>query len=169
MISTNRRRAAGGSWSSGGSVPAAAVAAALIARFGGQVCEQAVCLRTSVPRRIKLADVGLPVVVRRFIERYDPIAAEQGLYAHQADVLRPLSTGEMRDTLLTSATGSGKSLALWGFLVHAVTALSASTALACFPTQALLWGQVDTGGSFAGGREPLPRCRRSWSIHAVLA
>lgn len=126
-----------------GSVPAAAVAAALIARFGGQVCEQAVCLRTSVPRRVKLADVGLPVVVRRFIERYDPIAAEQGLYAHQADVLRPLSTGEMRDTLLTSATGSGKSLALWGFLVQAVTALSDSTALACFPTQALLWGQVE--------------------------
>lgn len=105
-----------------GSVPAAAVAAALLARFGEQVCEQAVCLRTSVPRRVKLADVGLPVVVRRFIERYDPIAAEQGLYAHQADVLRPLSTGEMRDTLLTSATGSGKSLALWGFLVQAVTA-----------------------------------------------
>lgn len=126
-----------------GSVPAARVAAALIERFGKQVCEQAVCLRTAVPSRVKLADVGLPVVVRRFIERYDRAAAEQGLYTHQADVLRPLSTGEMHDTLLTSATGSGKSLALWGFLVQAVTALSESTGLACFPTQALLWGQVE--------------------------
>ena len=127
----------------GRAVTAAKVAAALLARFGQQVCEQAVCLRTAVPSRVMLADVGLPVVVRRFIERYDSRAAEQGLYTHQAEVLRPLSTGEMHDTLLTSSTGSGKSLALWGFLVQAVTALSESTALACFPTQALLWGQVE--------------------------
>lgn len=119
------------------------MAAALLARFGAQVCEQAVCLRSDVPNRIALAEVGLPVVVRRFIERYDSPAASQGLYTHQADVLRPLSTGEMHDTRLTSATGSGKSLALWGFLIQAVTALSESTALACFPTQALLWGQID--------------------------
>lgn len=122
---------------------AARAAAATIKRFGQQVCEQAVCLRTAVPSRVQLADVGLPVVVRRFIERYDKTAAEEGLYTHQADVLRPLSTGEMHDTLLTSATGSGKSLALWGFLVQAMTALHDATALACFPTQALLWGQVE--------------------------
>ena len=124
-------------------VSAARVAAALIARFGKQICEKAVCLRTSVPKRIALMDVGLPVVVRRFIEQFDPAAAQLGLYEHQAEVLRPLSTGEMHDTLLTSATGSGKSLALWGFLVQAITARNDSTALACFPTQALLWGQVE--------------------------
>jgi superfamily II DNA/RNA helicase len=155
-------------------VSADAVAAALLARFSEQLCEKAVCLRTSVPNRVALTEVGLPVVVKRFIERFDPTAAKLGLYVHQAEVLRPLSTGEMHDTLLTSATGSGKSLALWGFLVQAVTARSDSTALACFPTQALLWGQVERlrrasdpeslvdyqGQSYAGtvrlGRETIP-------------
>lgn len=141
-MSSEGARAEGAGHGSG-AVPAAKVAAALLARFGEQVCEQAVCLRTSVPQRVSLNEAGLPVVVRRFIQRYDPIAAERGLYTHQADVLRRLSSGELHDILLTSATGSGKSLALWGSLVQAVTALSDATALACFPTQALLWGQVE--------------------------
>jgi len=42
---------------------------------------------------------------------------------------------------LTSSTGSGKSLCFWAWIVHKLVHDPQATALVCFPTQALLWGQ----------------------------
>ncbi|MBI4880612.1 MAG: DEAD/DEAH box helicase [Planctomycetes bacterium] len=122
--------------------PAAHVAKKLIAAFGDQVHEKALCLTTPVPQLVPLAVVKPRPPLRDFLTRYEPRAAESGLYGHQAKVIEALHRLRLPSVLMTTATGSGKSLAFWAWAVELLTRNRKATLIATFPTQALLWGQA---------------------------
>ncbi|MFI5386710.1 MAG: DEAD/DEAH box helicase [Fimbriimonadales bacterium] len=126
--------------------PAAEVAQAVLDRYGEQVAATALCLRTPVPTTVPLSKVKISPPVREFIRVYEPhtvAPGSPGLYSHQATVLRALKNGGLPNVVMTTATGSGKSLAFWAWIVHALSQDKDAKAIACFPTQALLWGQVE--------------------------
>jgi len=126
--------------------PAAEVAQAVLDRYGEQVAATALCLRTPVPTTVPLSKVKLSTPVREFVRVYEPrtiAPGSPGLYSHQASVLNALKHGVLPNVVMTTATGSGKSLAFWAWIVHALSQDEDAKAIACFPTQALLWGQVE--------------------------
>ncbi len=126
--------------------PAADVAQAVLDRYGEQVAATALCLRTPVPTTVPLSKVKISPQVREFIRVYEPrtiATGSPGLYSHQARVLGALEHGGLPNVVMTTAAGSGKSLAFWAWIVHALSQDEDAKAIACFPTQALLWGQVE--------------------------
>ncbi len=123
--------------------PAAAVAEAILARCSDRLAPQAVALTTSAPERVAFADLDVSPAVRDFVVRYEPRVRESGLYQHQAAVLTALAGDDLPDVVLTTSTSSGKSLAFLAWLVEATQRDTDATALACYPTQALLWGQAE--------------------------
>ena len=63
---------------------------------------------------------------------------------HQKEVLSSLmSHSRSPVTILTSGTGSGKSLCFLSWVIDHLAQDDSSTALLLFPTQALLWDQAD--------------------------
>ncbi|HRI68277.1 MAG TPA: DEAD/DEAH box helicase [Polyangium sp.] len=123
--------------------PIVKVTEAILERFGTVVADTAICLRTPVPEKVSLSEVALPKAIREFVIRYEQKANETGLYSHQAHLLGCLRGDELPNVVLTTATGSGKSLAFWAWVFEALRRDPKATAIACFPTQALLWGQAD--------------------------
>jgi len=121
-------------------VPAAYVANQIIDRFGDRLHDQAICLTTPVPKFVPLAEVTAGAALRTFLTHYEPRIAKSGLYEHQAKVIRALGQ-KIRDVVMTTATGSGKSLAFLAW-AHEILAADKATLIAAFPTQALLWGQA---------------------------
>ena len=124
-------------------VPIVKVTGAILERYATDVADNAICLRTPVPEKVSLSEVALPKAIREFVTRYEPRANETGLYSHQAHLLGSLRGDELPNVVLTTATGSGKSLAFWTWVFEALRRDPKATAIACFPTQALLWGQAD--------------------------
>jgi DEAD/DEAH box helicase/Helicase conserved C-terminal domain len=123
--------------------PTAAVAQAILDRYGSQVAPTALCLRTPVPTTIPLSKVKTSAVVREFVRAYLPPSAALGLYSHQASVIKAIDNGGLPNIAMTTATGSGKSLAFLAWMIHSLNEDKNAKAIACFPTQALLWGQVE--------------------------
>ncbi|MGK3964046.1 helicase-related protein [Sorangium sp. So ce118] len=119
------------------------VADAIRERFGPLIADTAVCLRTPIPETVPIADMRMSAALREFVVRYEPKAEQAGLYSHQARILQGLAKGSLPNVVLTTATGSGKSLAFWAWVIEALRRDPQATAIACFPTQALLWGQAD--------------------------
>ncbi len=103
--------------------------------------DQIVCLTTPFAQTVMLQDSGLPPAMQEFIARYEPQAARNGVFIHQQQVLQA-SLQETKQILLTSSTGSGKSLCFWAWIIDKLVRDPKATALVCFPTQALLWGQT---------------------------
>jgi superfamily II DNA/RNA helicase len=101
---------------------------------------QIVCLTTPFAATMALHQCGLPQAMIEFITAYEPRAAQQGIFVHQQQVLQT-SLQHSKHILLTSSTGSGKSLCFWAWIAHKLVQNPQATALVCFPTQALLWGQ----------------------------
>jgi hypothetical protein len=122
--------------------PAVRVAEHLLERWGSRIAPHAVHLVTPVPCRLPLSQVAAPEEVRAFLRRYEPKVEDGGLYPHQARVLESLGS-TAASVVLTTATGSGKSLAFWAWTYDLLRRDPRSTVIACFPTQALLWGQAD--------------------------
>jgi len=123
--------------------PIVEVAEAIKTRFGPLIADTAICLRTPVPETVAVSGVALPAPLREFVVRYEPKTKEAGLYSHQARILEQLGKKKLPNVVLTTATGSGKSLAFWAWVFEALRRDPRATAIACFPTQALLWGQAD--------------------------
>ena len=121
--------------------PAAHVAEQIITRFDNRLHEQAICLTTPVPKLVPL-DARLRPALRAFLARYEPRAADNRLYAHQAEVLQALGQAQIPNVVMTTATGSGKSLAFLAWAIEILARNTRSTVIATFPTQALLWGQA---------------------------
>ncbi|BDG02815.1 helicase-related protein [Anaeromyxobacter oryzae] len=122
--------------------PSVFAADALLRRWSAQVAPHAVHLITPVPSRTSLAKLAVPGEVRAFVARYEPRIEGGGVYSHQAQVLEALGS-HRRNVVLTTATGSGKSLAFWAWAFDLLRRDPRATVIACFPTQALLWGQAD--------------------------
>ena len=79
---------------------------------------------------------------RDCVEAYGPDFTE--LRSHQFEVLRRDNMDKYQHVMLTSSTGSGKSASFWTWLIYRIRQTKCGTALALFPTQALLWGQADS-------------------------
>jgi ATP-dependent helicase YprA (DUF1998 family) len=104
---------------------------------------KAISIFTPFPTREPLSSIGLSPAVLEFVRRYEPLAATEGLYSHQATLLKAYRSGKGSNFILTSATGSGKSLCFWSWVIDHVIKQPSATAVLCFPTQALMWGQAD--------------------------
>jgi superfamily II DNA/RNA helicase len=104
---------------------------------------KAILIRTPVPDRVPLDKCKLPAGVQAVVERYEPKVAEEGLFAHQAAFLTAFLHEGKKDFIITTATGSGKSLCFWAWVFECLRRDPKATALLCFPTQALMWGQAE--------------------------
>lgn len=127
--------------------PARAASAADVFRnavnhFPDAVHPTAVTIFTPFKKRTSLASVRLPKATADFVARYEPRAAADGLFPHQAELLKLYLAGKGPHFILTSATGSGKSLCFWTWVFDHLLKNPKSTAILCFPTQALMWGQA---------------------------
>jgi hypothetical protein len=77
-----------------------------------------------------------------FLTAYEPRVAKNGLYVHQAKIVKSLKRPDLPSIVMTTTTGSGKSLAFWAWAFEIFARDSNATVIATFPTQALLWGQA---------------------------
>jgi superfamily II DNA/RNA helicase len=120
------------------------VAKAIIDKFSTQINSKAICLSSSVPKLAPLKDLKISNEVLSFIEKYEPqIAKNGGVYEHQEKVLNAISNTQLPNIIMTTSTGSGKSLCFWSWIVSALTKNRNATAIVSCPTQALLWGQSE--------------------------
>lgn len=115
---------------------------ALRNKFSNSMLNQAVRIFTPFSQKIKLARLGISEVAKEFIAKYEPRAAKEGLFLHQYRLLEAYRNGA-QNFILTSSTGSGKSLCFWAWIMDVLAKEERATALACFPTQALMWGQAE--------------------------
>lgn len=113
-----------------------------LGHFKDVVHPTAVTIFTPFKKRVSLASLRLPDATAKFIARYEPRAATDGLFPHQAEFLKQNAAGKGPHFILTSATGSGKSLCFWAWVMDRLLKDPKATALLCFPTQALMWGQA---------------------------
>ncbi len=120
----------------------AEVVGILQARYPQSLLPQAVSLFTPFSRYISLDQLDMPRQTVEFIKRYEPRAAINGLFVHQWRILEAYRLGAA-NFIMTSAAGSGKSLCFWTWIIDQLLRDPRATALACFPTQALMWGQAE--------------------------
>ncbi len=119
------------------------VATNALQHFADVVHSEAVRIRTPLPDRVPLDKCRLPAGVRTIVERYEPKVGKEGLFAHQAAFLDAFLHGRKDDFIITTATGSGKSLCFWTWVFECLRRDPKATTLLCFPTQALMWGQAE--------------------------
>lgn len=120
------------------------VAKAIINKFNTQIHAEAICLSSLVPKLAPLKDLKISNEVLSFIRKYEPqITKNGGVYEHQEKVLNAISNTQLPDMIMTTSTGSGKSLCFWSWIVSALTKNENATAIVSCPTQALLWGQSE--------------------------
>jgi superfamily II DNA/RNA helicase len=119
------------------------VAKNALAHFAEVLHPEAICIRTPLPERVPLGKCRLPAAVQAIVERYEPKVAKEGLFAHQAAFLKAFLHDGKKDFIITTATGSGKSLCFWTWVFECLRRDPEATALLCFPTQALMWGQAE--------------------------
>jgi superfamily II DNA/RNA helicase len=99
-------------------------------------------LRTPFPEKVSLDSINLSNELKEFILKYEPCISSSGLYKHQAEVLEKIRQKD-KDFLLTTGTGSGKSLAFLTWVVDRLLNNSNATGMITFPSQALLYSQAD--------------------------
>jgi len=119
------------------------VLASLREKYSSTIINKAIRIFTPFPRKYPLAGLKLSSEAIEFIKIYEPRAAAEGLYGHQYKLLQSYADRKADNFILTSATGSGKSLCFWTWVMDQLTKNRKATALLCFPTQALMWGQAE--------------------------
>lgn len=121
------------------------VAENALAFFGESLYQIAVRIFTPGQHFELLETTGIQVSteMRQFIQRYERRAMEKGLYSHQICFLREYLHGGKENFILTSGTGSGKSLCFWFWIFDHLLKDDTATALLCFPTQALIYSQAN--------------------------
>ena len=119
------------------------VAQNTLTHFGDVVHPQVVRIFTPFGQRIPLNQCRVSDEIKRFIEVYEPKVKSGGLFQHQASFLQAFSQHPERHFLLTTSSGLGKSLCFWIWVFEHLCKDTNATALLCFPTQALMWSQVE--------------------------
>jgi hypothetical protein len=125
-----------------GSPPAAFVAKQVETKFSNRLHETAICLTTPIPKLVPLSSMKVQSALKDFLNKYEPRLAKSGLYEHQAKVIKALNGTKIPNVVMTTATGSGKSLAFMAWSFEVMRRDPNATVIATFPTQALLWGQA---------------------------
>lgn len=123
-----------------------AVAARLIVHYKSTIHPEAVWIEAPLPERVPLKSVSAPAEVLQFVKAYEPRVIEGGLYLHQRAIIENL---ERQRVVLTSTTGTGKSLCFWAWLASRLARDPNATAIVCFPTQALMWSQASRLSRFS--------------------
>ena len=121
----------------------AKVASNALKPFERMLHPQAIRIFTPFSNPVPLASCGFSPPFQRFLIAYEPKVERTGLFPHQAAFLESYRQGRHENAIITSATGSGKSLCFWSWVFDRLGRDDESTAMLCFPTQALMWGQSD--------------------------
>jgi ATP-dependent helicase YprA (DUF1998 family) len=86
--------------------------------------------------------------VLKFLQEYLKDTKTKGLFEHQKKMF-DYQEWWNKNFILTSSTGSGKSLCFWAWVIEnlledtdSLEGDPESTAILCFPTQALMWSQI---------------------------
>lgn len=111
--------------------------------FNGQLHPQAVRIFTPFTNPVPLASCKITPALKQFLVAYEPKVKTNGLFPHQAEFLKAYCEDNNKNFIVTTATGSGKSLCFLAYIVDQLLKDREATALLCFPTQALMWGQAE--------------------------
>jgi superfamily II DNA/RNA helicase len=118
------------------------VASNALKHFAGAIYQFAIKIKTPFPERISLNSCGMSKSMAQLIADYEPKAESSGLFPNQASFFRAYSENRDRNFIMTTATGSGKSLCFLAWVFDQLLRDESATALLCFPTQALMWSQA---------------------------
>src|SRR5437763_13142505 len=119
------------------------VAANALRHFENVIHPQAIRIFTPFTKPVPLSSCPITTDLQRFLAAYEPKVQTTGLFPHQADFLNAYHSDARQNFLITTATGSGKSLCFWAWVFDQLSRNRGATALLCFPTQALMWGQAE--------------------------
>jgi DEAD/DEAH box helicase domain-containing protein len=119
------------------------VASNALKHFARVLHPQAVRIFTPFTNTVPLAACEVSPDLKRFLIAYEPKVERGGLFPHQEGFFRAYAGGRNENFLITTATGSGKSLCFWSWVFDRLSRNEQATALLCFPTQALMWGQAE--------------------------
>src|SRR5262245_42202082 len=119
------------------------VATNAIRHFGKSLHPSAVRIFTPFTNPVPLNSCKITPALKQFLIAYEPKVEADGLFPHQADFLQAYGKDSDQNFIITTATGSGKSLCFLAWVFDRLTKDKNATALLCFPTQALMWGQVE--------------------------
>jgi superfamily II DNA/RNA helicase len=119
------------------------VAANALRHFKKVLHPEAVRIFTPFTNPVPLDSCQLTPPLKQFLVRYEPKVEANGLFPHQADFLKAYGQDGGQNFIVTTATGSGKSLCFWAWVFDQLAQDKHATALLCFPTQALMWGQAE--------------------------
>ncbi|MBP2641121.1 MAG: hypothetical protein H6Q66_2072 [Firmicutes bacterium] len=111
-------------------------------KFKDSLLPEAVRIYTPFSQKQPVAKLPMAAETKKFIEQYEPKAMSDGLFLHQYRLLDAYCQGA-DNFILTSSTGSGKSLCFWTWIMDTLLKKPVATALLCFPTQALMWSQAE--------------------------
>jgi DEAD/DEAH box helicase domain-containing protein len=121
----------------------AAVASSALKHFAKVLHPQAIRIFTPFTNPVPLGSCKVTADLKRFLAVYEPRIERTGLFPHQADFLNAYAEGGNENFIITTATGSGKSLCFWSWVFDRLSKTPDATAILCFPTQALMWGQAE--------------------------
>ena len=93
---------------------------------------KAISIFSPFATREPLSTINFLQAVLDFIRRYEPAAAKEGLYSHQATLLKNYSAGAGPNFILTSAIGSGKILCFWAWVIDQLIKHRTATAVLAF-------------------------------------
>jgi hypothetical protein len=119
------------------------VASNALRHFAQVLHPQAIRIFTPFTNSVPLASCKVTSGLKRFLVAYEPKVESNGLFSHQAAFLKAYAGDGNENFIITTATGSGKSLCFWAWVFDQLSKNPDSTALLCFPTQALMWGQAE--------------------------
>ncbi|MFM9963785.1 MAG: DEAD/DEAH box helicase [Planctomycetaceae bacterium] len=125
------------------STPIQQVAANALKQFAPVLHPQSVRIFTPFTAPVALDSCKLNADLKKFLVDYEPKLKQNGLFPHQAEFLKKNTSGGADNYIITTATGSGKSLCFWSWVFDRLSKDRTSTAILCFPTQALMWGQAE--------------------------
>lgn len=111
--------------------------------FDNVINPKAVRIFTPFSKRTPISSCNLDRPIRDLLAKYEPKTEKEGLFPHQANFLKSYFQDRHDNFIITSGTGSGKSLCFWIWIFDHLLKDSRANALLCFPTQALMWGQAE--------------------------